>query len=37
MEFAVKLALERPKEPAFDAIGRQLGGVITVTLRGTSR
>jgi hypothetical protein len=34
MEFAVKLALERLKEPAFDAIGRQLGGVMEGGLLG---
>ena len=34
MEFAVRLALERLKEPAFDAIGRQLGGVMEGGLLG---
>ncbi len=34
MEFAVKLALERLKEPAFDAIGRQLGGLSEGDLLG---
>ena len=34
MEFAVKLALERLKEPAFDAIGRQLGGLMEGDLLG---
>ena len=33
-EFAVRLALERLKEPAFDAIGRQLGGVMEGGLLG---
>lgn len=33
-EFAVKLALERLKEPAFDAIGRRLGGVMEGGLLG---
>ena len=34
MEFAVRLAIERLKEPAFDAIGRHLGGAMEGGLLG---